>query len=59
MTVEIKRCSAPQSAPPRCEDQCAAAIIGGEKEDDLLKDGVREIANAVRSIFYRFLRSRG
>jgi hypothetical protein len=59
VTVEIKRRGAPQSAPPRCEDLCAAAILGGEKEDDLPKDGVREIADAVRPIFYGFLRSRG
>ena len=36
---------------------CAAAILGGEKRDDLLKDDVREIADAVHRRFYRFLRS--
>ena len=34
-----------------------AAILGGEKRDDLLKDDVREIADAVHRRFYRFLRS--
>ena len=33
------------------------AILGGEKRDDLLKDDVREIADAVHRRFYRFLRS--
>ena len=37
----------------------AAAILGGEKHDDLPKDGVREIANAVHPIFYGFLGSCG
>ena len=32
-------------------------ILGGEKRDDLLKDDVWEIADAVHRIFYRFLRS--
>ena len=36
---------------------CAAAILGGEKRDDLLKDDAREIADAVHRRFYRFLRS--
>ena len=36
---------------------CAAAILGVEKRDDLLKDDVREIADAVHRRFYRFLRS--
>ena len=45
--------------PPRCEDLCAAAILGGEKGDDLPKDSVGEIADAVRQRFYWFLRSRG
>ena len=36
---------------------CAAAILGGEKRDDLLKDDVREIADAVHWRFYRFPRS--
>ena len=35
----------------------AVAILGGEKRDDLPKDGVREIADAVHRGFYRFLRS--
>ena len=35
----------------------AAAIFGGEKQDDLPKVGVREIADAVHRRFYRFLRS--
>ena len=30
----------------------AAAILGGEKRDDLPKDGVREIADAVHPRFY-------
>ena len=34
-----------------------AAILGGEKRDDLLKDDTREIADAVHRRFYRFLRS--
>jgi hypothetical protein len=58
-TVEIRRRGAPQSAPPRCEDLCVAAILGGEKGYDLPKDGIREIAYAVCPIFYAFLRSRG
>ena len=37
---------------------CAAAILGGEKRDDLLKDDVQEIVDAVHRRFYRFLRSR-
>ena len=57
--VEIKRCGAPLSAPPRCEDLCAATILGGEKGDELPKATVREIADAVRRRFYWFLRSRG
>ena len=36
---------------------CAAAILGGEKRDDLLKDDVREIADAVHRRSYWFLRS--
>ena len=36
---------------------CAAAILGGEKQDDLLKDDAREIVDAVHRRFYRFLRS--
>ena len=59
MIVEIKRRGTPLSAPPRCEDLCARAILGGEKGDDLPKDGVREIADAVRWRFYVFLRSWG
>ena len=35
----------------------AATILGGEKRDDLLKDDVREIADAIHWRFYRFLRS--
>ena len=38
---------------------CAAAILGGEKGDDLPKDAVWEIADAVRRRFYWFLGSRG
>lgn len=37
----------------------AAAILGGEKQDDLPKDGVREIADAVHQRFYGFLGSGG
>ena len=37
----------------------AAAILGGEKRDDLPKDGVREIADAVHPRFYGFLVSDG
>ena len=37
----------------------AAAILGGEKLDDLPKDGVREIADAVHPRFYGFLGSGG
>ena len=59
MTVEIKRHGAPLSAPPRCKDLCATAILCGEKGDDLPKDAVREIADAVRWRFYWFLRSTG
>ena len=36
-----------------------AAMLGGEKQDDLPKDGVREIADAVHPRFYRFLGSGG
>ena len=36
-----------------------AAILGGEKRDDLPKDGVREIADAVHPRFYGFLGSGG
>ena len=36
---------------------CAAAILGGEKRDDILADDVREITDAVHRRFYRFLRS--
>ena len=36
---------------------CAAAILDGEKRDDLLKDDAREIADAVHRRFYQFLRS--
>ena len=32
-----------------------AAILGGEKRDDLPKDGVREIAEVVHPRFYGFL----
>ena len=32
-----------------------AAILGGEKRDDLPKDGIREIADAVHPRFYGFL----
>ena len=35
----------------------AAAILGGLKRDDLLKDDAREIADAVHRRFYQFLRS--
>ena len=38
---------------------CAAAILGGEKRDDLLKDDAREIADAVHPRFYGFLGSGG
>ena len=37
----------------------AAAILGGEKRDDLPKDDVREIADAVHPRFYGFLGSGG
>ena len=37
----------------------AAAILGGKKRDDLPKDGIREIANAVHPRFYGFLGSGG
>ena len=36
-----------------------AAILGGEKQDDLPKDGVREIADAVHPRFYGLLGSGG
>jgi hypothetical protein len=36
----------------------AAGILGGEKRDNLAKDGVREVADAVRLRFFGFLRSR-
>jgi hypothetical protein len=36
-----------------------AVILGGEKRDDLPKDGVWEIADAVHPRFYGFLRSGG
>ena len=36
-----------------------ATILGGEKRDDLPKDGVREIADAAHPRFYRFLGSGG
>jgi hypothetical protein len=41
------------------DDLGVAAILGGEKEDDLAKDGVREVADAVRPRFFGFLQSRG
>ena len=59
MMVEIEGRGAPLSVPLRCEDLCAEAILGGEKGDDLPKDVVREIADAVHWRFYWFLRSRG
>ena len=37
----------------------AAAILGGEKRDDLPKDGIREITDAVHLRFYGFLGSGG
>ena len=37
----------------------AAAILGGEKQDDLPKDGAWEIADAVHPRFYGFLGSGG
>ena len=37
----------------------AAAILGGEKRDDLPKDDIREIADAVHPRFYEFLGSGG
>ena len=37
----------------------AATILGGEKRDDLPKDGVREIADVVHPRFYGFLGSGG
>ena len=37
----------------------AAAIFGGEKRDDLPKDGIREIADAIHPRFYGFLGSGG
>jgi hypothetical protein len=37
----------------------AETILGGEKGDDLSKDGVREIADVVRLRFFGFLRSKG
>ena len=37
----------------------AAAILGGEKRDDLPKDGIWEIADAVHPRFYGFLGSGG
>ena len=36
-----------------------AAILGGEKRDDLPKDGVQEIADAVHPRFYGLLGSGG
>ena len=36
-----------------------AAILAGEKRDDLPKDGIREIADAVHPRFYGFLGSGG
>ena len=36
-----------------------AAILGGEKRDDLPKDGIREITDAVHPRFYGFLGSGG
>ena len=36
-----------------------AAILGGEKRDDLPKDGVWEIADVVHPRFYEFLGSGG
>ena len=37
----------------------AAAILGGEKRDDLPKGGVREVTDAVHPRFYGFLGSGG
>ena len=45
--------------PPNGEDLGAAAILGGKKRDDLPKDGVREIADAIHPRFYGFLGSGG
>ena len=45
--VEIDWWGAPYAAPPRCEHLCAHAFLYGQTRDDLAKDGVREIADAV------------
>ena len=37
----------------------ATAILGGEKRDDLPKDGIQEIADVVHPRFYGFLGSGG
>ena len=38
-------------------DSTGSSDPGGGKQDDLLKDDVREIADAIHWRFYRFLRS--
>ena len=46
---EIQGCGAPYVVPPRCEHLCVDALLYGQTRDDLAEDGVREIADAVRT----------
>ena len=57
--VEIEWCGAPYAAPPRCEHLCAHAFLYGQTRDDLAEDGVREIADAVRTRLNMVLGSSG
>jgi hypothetical protein len=45
--VEIERGKAPEVAPTRGEDLCAGDILGGEKQNDVAEDAIREVADTV------------
>ena len=57
--VKIEWCSALYAAPPRCEHLCAHAFLYGQTRDDLAKDGVGKIADAVRTRLNMVLGSSG
>jgi hypothetical protein len=44
---EVKRSGTPEVAPPGGQDSGAAAVLGGEEGDDLVKNGIGEGADVV------------
>ena len=57
--VDPEWCGVPYAAPPRCEHLCVHAFLYVQTRDDLAEDGIREIADAVRTRLNMMLGSCG